>query len=188
MPRASGRTLRITIGSSAGMRSRTVSARREPAARPAARRGGNSVRRVPGRRAHAAAPDEARTTRRGSTPTTRGSRVGLLDPLEQQLGGEARPFGRAEVDGRQRRPGDLAERAVVHADERHVARNVEAAPRAAPRARRRRGGRSRRGSRRAASARAGVSAAARPGSVMKSAATSISASSRTSPHERRPSR
>ena len=36
--------------------------------------------------------------------------AGMLDPLEQQLGGDAGALGRAEVDRRQRRPGELRER------------------------------------------------------------------------------
>ena len=71
------------------------------------------------------APEEARTTRRGSTPTTCTLAAGLLDPREQEHGREPRALGGAEVDGRQRRPGQGRELAVVHPDERDVVRDVE---------------------------------------------------------------
>ena len=49
----------------------------------------------------------------------------ILDPLEQQLGRDARALGRAEVDRGQRRPGELREGGVVHAHHRHVLRHVD---------------------------------------------------------------
>ena len=77
---------------------------------------------------------------------------------------------------------------VVHADDRDVAGHVEArVAQRGERADREQVVRAedRVGPRRA---RAGARSRARPGSTVKSSATSISASSRSSPHERRPSR
>ena len=133
-------------------------------------------------------PDDARTTSRGSTPTARGSRSGSSIRSRSSSAAIRARSRRAEVDRGQRRPGDLGEAGVVHAHERDVARDVEA--RVAQRRERADGeqvvgaedrvGRAR--------ARAAARSRARPGSIMKSAATAIRPSSRASPHERRPSR
>ena len=57
------------------------------------RRGASGRRLL--RRAHAPAPDEARTTSVGSTPTTRGSASEPSIRAEQQLGGDAGALGGA---------------------------------------------------------------------------------------------
>ena len=87
--------------------------------RPSGRRGSGTV--VTRERSARGADDEARLDADDPRPAP-----GMLDAREQQLGGDARALGRAEVDGRQRRPGDGREVRVVHADERDVAGHVEA--------------------------------------------------------------
>ena len=113
-------------------------------ARPAPRPAGNGR---PRDGAHARAPEEARTTRRGSTPTTWASRPGSSIRASRSSAA-IRALVRAEVDRGQRRPGQRREIAVVHPDERDVP-GTSSPRRGARRGRRPQAGRWRRGSRRA---------------------------------------
>ena len=173
-----------TPGSAAG-----ATRGREPAARAAARaaaRGSGRasltvlMRGAPDGGAH----DEARLDADDSGargPAARCARAGA-----RPRGGRAR---RAEVDGGQRRPGDLRERRCCPSRRarRRPGTSRPAVAQRGERADREQvvGAEDRVRLRARASRR---SAARRPGSTMKSSATSSSASSRASPHERRPSR
>ena len=176
MPRASGATLRTTIGSSAGIsrssasRPDSADARAGCAARRAEPEQAARLRdRASRRRSARGAHDEARLD---ADRLARAPRR-VLDPREQQLGRDARALGRAEVDRRQRRPGARPRGRCCpcrRPRRRAARRDLRVAQRA--RARRARAGRWRRRSRPAARARAAARRPRGPRSTMKSSATS----------------
>src|SRR4051794_24882518 len=86
--------------------------------RPRSARGAR--RRVSRRRSAGLAHDEARLD-----ADARGAAAGTVDPLQQELGGDPRALGRADVDRRQGRPRDGGERGVVHPDDRDVVGDPE---------------------------------------------------------------
>src|SRR5215211_1114463 len=127
-------TLRITIGSSAGMSSNSVSRPERPEPDLLRRRRWNLGRPTSGTVLIGQPPIglSSGSSRRGAADDQGGLHsdnarraVGSLDPLEQQLGCDPGSLGRAEIDRGERRPGDLGEWNVVHPDERHVVGYVE---------------------------------------------------------------